>query len=522
MIDERGTARGKERTGERARRAGDELARTARRSAENVAGVVAGVNVTALATEKLLPQNVEAEACVLGSLLINPSALPEVRPFLRPEDFYRDAHRIIYQAICDLDDTGVVADFVTLTDALQRFDTLEAVGGASFVGSLANQVPTSANIVSYARIVERTATLRRLIHTAGQIAGVAYYEPDADAALDQAQQLIDDVRAAHRGAARQGPQSLGDSVSEWLTTFALLMAAEDSGLLSAEVAEAQAQAAPISTGLHGLDGWLKGGMRRGNLLTIGATPAQGKTSLALTIAANVAKAGGRVLIFSLEMTTAELLTRLIAQVSGVSQDVLQQPQRGVSDEQMAAIGEACGQLADWALYVDDTPALTISELAARARALTLRVGALDLLAVDYLQLVQGSGSAGGAAGQHSGQRRSDTREQEVTSVAHGLKALAKLLDTPVLALAQVNDKQVEGRADKRPLGSDYRESSAIYHDSDVALMLYRDAVYHPDDSEPGQTEVLFRKNRNGAQGICGLWFDAPRTRFLGLATDQPR
>jgi replicative DNA helicase len=481
------------------------------------------VNLTALETEKLLPQNVEAEACVLGSLVIDPDALTRVRDLLSYQDFYRDAHRTIYQAICDLDDSGVTADYITLCDELQRRGQLDAIGGGSYVSALTNQVPTSANIVSYARIVSRVATLRRLIDAGGKIAGAAYNEPDADVALNIAQDLIDTVRASYRAAEQhqRGPQSLQSSISAWLNAFALAMAAQDSGLLSDEVAAAQAAQAPISTGLRSLDHWLRGGMKRGNLLTVGATPAQGKTALALTIAANVARAGGRVLVFSLEMTTAELLTRLISQVSRVSQDVLQQPaQMGVNEEQMAAIGEACGALADWRLFVDETPALTIAELAARARALALREeGGLDLIVVDYLQLVQGA-SLGDRQGQSSF-RRSDTREQEVTSVSHGLKALAKLLDVPVLALAQVNDKTVEGRADKRPLGSDYRESSAIYHDSDVAMMLYRDAVYHPDESEPGQAELIFRKNRQGASGTCGLYFDAAHTWFAGLATVQP-
>lgn len=479
-----------------------------------------GVNLTSLDSEKLLPQNVEAEAATLGSIEIDPDALTAVADWLRSEDFYREAHRIIYQAMLDLYRVGTPPDLLTLTDELQRRGLLDDAGGASYVSSLANQVPTSANLESYARIVTRTATLRRLIHAAGQIAGVAYNEPDAHAALDQAERAIREVAdLAALSDDRGGPRLLREPLGDWLNTFALAMAAEESGLLTEDVEAAQANAARVSTGFRFLDNLLRGGMRRGALLTVGATPAMGKTGLALSIAANVARSGGRVLLFSLEMTLDELLSRLISLVSDVPQDVLQQPQRGVTGEQMAEIGDAVGALGDWTFLVDDSPALTIGELAARARQATTRHGDLDLIVVDYLQLAKGGGTGNG--GYSSGAaRRGDTREQEVSDVSKGLKALAKLLNVPVLALAQVNDKQVEGRADKRPLGSDFRESSAIYHDSDVAAFLYRDHRYNPDQSEPGTTELIIRKNRGGPEGTVGLWFDAARTRFVGLATDQ--
>jgi replicative DNA helicase len=507
---------------------GDVLARTARvvsrHGRRDDARAVSGVNLTRLDTEKLLPQNVEAEASVLGSLLIDPDAMSLIADFLRPEDFYREAHRVIYQVMADLYDAHTPADLIILIDELQRRGALEDIGGASYVSSLANQVPTSANLESYARIVTRTATLRRLIHAAGQIAGVAYNESDAHVALESAERLIREVAdQAARSDDRAGPRLLKEPLGDWLNAFALAMAAEETGLLTDDVETAQASVARVSTGFRFLDNMLRGGLRRGALISIGATPGQGKTALALSIGANVARSGGRVLMFSLEMTLDELLSRLISQVSGVPQDVLQQPQRGVTGEQMGAIGDAIGAISDWTFLVDDTPALSIGDLAARARQASIRysaqdggsIGGLDLIIVDYLQLVKGGGLSDSGA-----PRRGDTREQEVSDVAKGLKALAKLLNVPVLALAQVNDKQVEGRADKRPLGSDFRESSAIYHDSDVAAFLYRDHKYNPDTSEPGTTELIIRKHRGGPEGTCGLWFDAPRTRFVGLSTDQ--
>ncbi|HZC04535.1 MAG TPA: replicative DNA helicase [Ktedonobacterales bacterium] len=413
----------------------------------------------AMAMEKLLPQNVEAEAGVLGSLLIDPDAMAQIADFLHADDFYREAHRVIYQAISDLYENGSPADLITLTDELGRRGKLEEVGGASYVSSLANQVPTSANIDSYAHIVERTAVLRRLIHAAGQIAGIAYNEPDANVALDQAEKLIFNVsqRISHAEF-----EHIRDTLMAYLDKLGQLHSRKG-------------DIVGVATGFSDLDK-MTGGLQRSDLIILAARPAVGKTALALSVAHNAAlrfKHG--IAIFSLEMSAEQLIARLLSMDAGVDQQKLRTG--FIDDDEWERISQSVGNLSEANIYIDDTPGITLMEMRSKARRLMMERG-FDLIVVDYLQLMQGTVSASG--------RSNENRVQEISAISRGLKELARELDVPVLALSQLS-RAVESRTDKKPQLSDLRESGCLTGDTPVYLP--DEGVYQPIKSLVGREGV---------------------------------
>ncbi|HEX8994567.1 MAG TPA: replicative DNA helicase [Ktedonobacterales bacterium] len=413
----------------------------------------------AMASEKLLPQNVEAEAGVLGSLLIDPDAMAQIADFLRPDDFYREAHRVIYQAISDLYETSTPADLITLTDELQRQNKLDEVGGASYVSSLANQVPTSANIESYARIVERTAILRRLIHAAGQIAGVAYNEPDANVALDQAEKLIFNVsqRISHAEF-----EHIRDTLTAYLDKLGQLHSR-------------RGDIVGVATGFSDLDK-MTGGLQRSDLIILAARPAVGKTALSLSIAHNASlryKHG--IAIFSLEMSAEQLIARFLSMDAGVDQQKLRTG--FIDDDEWERISQSVGALSEANIYIDDTPGISLMEMRSKARRLMMERG-FDLIIVDYLQLMQGTVNSNG--------RSNENRVQEISAISRGLKELARELDVPVLALSQLS-RAVESRTDKKPQLSDLRESGCLAADTPVYLP--DEGVYQPIKSLVGRTGV---------------------------------
>jgi replicative DNA helicase len=410
----------------------------------------------AVAAEKLLPQNVEAEAGVLGSLLIDPDATVQVADFLKPDDFYREAHRAIYQAMIDLYENRAPADLITLTDELARRGKLEDIGGLSYVSSLANQVPTSANVEYYARIVERTAILRRLIHAAGQIAAVAYNEPEATVALDQAEKLIFNVS---QRSLRQDLEPIRDTLREYMDKLDQLH-------------ERRGDIVGVATGFSDLDK-LTGGLQKSDLIILAARPAVGKTGLSLSLAHNAALRFGHTIgIFSLEMSKEQLVARLLSMDAGVDQQRLRTGR--LQDDEWDRISESVGRLSEAKIYLDDTPSISLVEMRSKARRLMMERG-FDLLIVDYLQLMQGSG--GGRAGH-------ENRVQEISEISRGLKGLARELDIPVLALSQLS-RAVESRTDKRPQLSDLRESGCLTGDTPVYLP--DEGVYRPIGELVGQT-----------------------------------
>ncbi len=442
--------------------------------------------------EKLLPQNIEAECGVLGSIIIDPEAIVQVADFLRPEDFYRDAHRTIYEVILQLYERHEPADFITLCDELERLGKLEEVGGASYITSLINQVPTSGNIEYYGRIVERTAVLRRLIHAAGQIAAVAYEEGDAEVALDKAERLIFEIGQRHL---RSDFSLLSDILSEYLNKLDQLH-------------ERRGSIVGVPTGFTDLDR-LTGGLQRSDLIILAARPSLGKTSLALSLAHNAAvRFQQTVAIFSLEMSKEQLVQRLLSMDAGVDQQRLRTG--WIDDEEWERIMMSTRRLADASIWIDDTAGISTTEMRSKARRLQAEHG-VDLIIVDYLQLMQSTSGSG---------RRIENRVQEISEISRTLKALARELDVPVLALAQLS-RAVEARQSKVPQLSDLRESGSIEQDADIVMFIYRDDVYNPDSERKNIADIIVAKHRNGPVGEVSLYFQASNTRFCDLELSPP-
>src|SRR5205807_1636202 len=436
--------------------------------------------------EKLLPLNIEAECGVLGSIIIDPEAIVQVADFLHFDDFYRDAHRTIYEVILQLYEQREPADFITISDELERRNKLEEVGGASYITSLINQVPTSGNVEYYGRIVERTSILRRLIHAAGQIAAIAYEEGDADIALDKAEQLIFNISQRH---ARSDFSLLRDILSEYMNKLDQLH-------------ERRGTIVGVPTGFTDLDR-LTGGLQRSDLIILAARPAVGKTSLCLSIAHNSAiKHGQSVAVFSLEMSKEQLVQRLLSMDAGVDQ---QRMRTGwVEDDEWERLVSSMGPLSETSIWIDDTAGISTVEMRSKARRLHA-VHGIDLIIVDYLQLMQAS----------VGGKRNENRVQEISEVSRSLKGLARELNVPVLALAQLS-RAVESRQSKVPQLSDLRESGSLEQDSDVVLFIYREDVYNPDSERKNIADIIVAKHRNGPVGEVSLYFQASQTRFRDL------
>src|SRR6266704_3303581 len=390
--------------------------------------------------EKQLPQNIEAECGVLGSIIIDPEAIVQVADFLHADDFYRDAHRTIYEVILHLYEQREAADFITICDELERRNKLEEVGGASYITSLINQVPTSGNVEYYGRIVERTSILRRLIHAAGQIAAIAYEEGDADVALDKAEQLIFNISQRH---ARTDFSLLRDILSEYMNKLDQLH-------------ERRGTIVGVPTGFTDLDR-LTGGLQRSDLIILAARPAIGKTSLALSLAHNsTVKYQHSVAIFSLEMSKEQLVQRLLSMDAGVDQQRLRTG--WIEDDEWDRIIYAMGTLSEANIWIDDTAGISTVEMRSKARRLLAEHG-IDLIIVDYLQLMQSISGSG---------KRNENRVQEISEISRNLKGLARELNVPVLALAQLS-RAVESRQSKVPQLSDLRESGCLTGETLVYL-----------------------------------------------------
>jgi replicative DNA helicase len=436
--------------------------------------------------EKLLPQNIEAECGVLGSIIIDPEAIVQVSDFLGADDFYRDAHRTIYEVILQLYEEHEPADFITICDELERRSKLEEVGGASYITSLINQVPTSGNVEFYARIVERSAILRRLIHAAGQIAAIAYEEGDADIALDKAEQLIFNISQRH---ARSDFAHLRDVLAEYMNKLDQLH-------------ERRGTIVGVPTGFTDLDR-LTGGLQKSDLIVLAARPGIGKTSLALSLAHNSAlKYHNSIAVFSLEMSKDQLAQRLLSMDARIDQQRLR---TGIIEEdEWDRIVYAMDTLSESNIWIDDTASISTMEMRSKARRLQAEHG-IDLIIVDYLQLMQAT----------IGGRRNENRVQEISEISRSLKGLARELNIPVLALAQLS-RAVESRQSKVPQLSDLRESGSIEQDSDIVMFIYRDDLYNQESERKNIADIIIAKHRNGPVGEISLYFQASQTRFRDL------
>lgn len=450
--------------------------------------VFVNTNMNELETpSKGIPSNLEAERAVLGSLMIDPDAIVKVASSLRPEDFFRERHGWLYEAMLTLNERREPLDFVTIADELERRNQLSEIGGPAFLTDLISNTPTALYVDHYARIVERTAVLRRLIAAAGKIAEVAYDESqDVEEVVDRAEQIILGVSESRIHRDLVPIRALMANVVDRIDFLA-----RNQGTLMG-----------VPTGFTMLDRLL-GGLQKSDLIILAGRPGMGKSSFALSIAQNAAKRiDARVGIFSLEMSSEQMVQRLLSMETGIDSHRLRLG--SVQEDEWPILLEAANMLAGASVFIDDTPGASVLEIRTKARRLYAEHG-LDLILIDYMQLMSGQAGAG----------RNDNRQQEISYISRSLKALARELNVPVLALSQLS-RAVESRSDKRPMLSDLRESGSIEQDADVVLFIYREDYYAEETDRQNIADVLVAKHRHGATGTVSLYFRKELTQFRDL------
>jgi len=437
------------------------------------------------------PQNIEAEQCVLGAILIENEALTRALELLRPEDFYRENHRQIFTAMIELFEKNEPADIITLTELLKRKNKLDESGGASYLVELAEKIPTAANIEYYAKIVRQKSVLRSLIHSATQIvARAAQAQDDVEDILDFSEKTIFSI------AENQIKPSYHPLKTILKKTF------KDIDRLY----EKKQLVTGVPSGFTDLD-TLTSGFQPADLIIVAGRPSMGKTAFCLNIAQYAASEGGvPTAIFSLEMSKEQLALRMLCSEARVDNHRLRIG--CIAENEWGRLAMAAGKLAETNIFIDDTPGISVLEMRAKARRMKAEHG-LGLIIVDYLQLMSSSRS------------RTESREQEISEISRSLKALAKELNVPVIALSQLN-RRVEDRVDKRPHMADLRESGAIEQDADVIIFIYREEVYHPDSEEAkGKAEIIIGKQRNGPIGDVKLTFLSEYTKFENYSAREP-
>ena len=432
------------------------------------------------------PQNIEAEQAVLGAMLISKEAIAEAAQILNSEDFYREAHRIVFEAMMELSNKNQAVDNLTVVEQLNKENNLEKVGGIAFVTALANTVPTAANVAFYAKIVREKALMRKLINTATEIAAMGYEDnKDVDTILDKSEKMILQV-AANRKTGDFMPinQIVIDTFSKIETLY------ESKGGLTG-----------LPTGFKDLDK-LTAGLQPSDLILVAARPSMGKTAFTLNIASYVATRENKpVAFFSLEMSKEQLMQRMLCAEGLVESQRLRV---GDLDEQdWQRLINAADKFSKAPLYIDDTPGITIMELRSKARRLQQEKG-LSLILIDYLQLMQGRGN-----------RNGDNRQQEISEISRSLKSLARELNVPVIALSQLS-RSVESRQIKKPMLSDLRESGSLEQDADIVMFLYREDYYNAETENKNITDVIVAKHRNGPVDTVQLFFHKEFTKFADL------
>ncbi len=434
-------------------------------------------------TVRIPPHNEEAEISVLGSILLEKDAIIKVADILIPEDFYSDAHRIIYDNMISLYEKNQPIDLVTLTNKLTEKKLLEGVGGAGYISTLVNSVPSAANIIHYAKIIADKALLRRLIESSSDITSLAYNEKnETSKILDEAEQKIFKVAEKHLKG-------------KFIPIKNIL---EDSFERIDELHKDKDKLRGVPTGFKELDNILAG-LQPSDLIVLAARPSVGKTSLALNIAEHVAGIEGiSVALFSLEMSKEQLVDRLLASQAKIDSWKLRTG--NLDDDDFPKIGRAMATLSEAPLFIDDSPLINVLEMRTKARRLQAEKG-LGLIIVDYLQLMQG--------------RTAENRVQEISEISRSLKGLAREINVPILALSQLS-RGVESRPDRRPILSDLRESGSIEQDADVVIFIYRDELYNTETEKKGIAEIIIRKHRNGPIGSVELMFKQEQTAFRSL------
>ena len=440
---------------------------------------------------RIPPHSIEAEQSVLGGLLIDNGAWDRAGDLLGDGDFYRYEHRLIYAAIGTLVNATKPADVITVYEQLQSLGKAEEVGGLAYLNALAQSVPSAANLRRYAEIVRERAILRKLVAASDEIATNAFNPQGRPVPqiLDEAESRI--FKIGEEGSrSRQGFQPMDQLVVQLIDRVTELYengAEEVTG---------------VRTGFYDLDR-MTAGLQPGDLIVLAARPSMGKTAFALNIAEHVAvNEGLPAVVFSMEMGASQLALRMVGSLGRIDQSHLRTGKLG--DDEWGRLTEAVDKLGKASIFIDESAALTPSELRARARRQARQCGKLGLIVVDYLQLMSGSSSS------------EENRATVIGEISRGLKSLAKELQCPVIALSQLN-RSVESRTDKRPMMSDLRESGAIEQDADVIMFIYRDEYYNKESKEPGVAEIIIGKQRNGPVGTLKLTFLKPLTKFDNLA-----
>jgi len=439
------------------------------------------------------PHSVEAESSVLGGLLIDNGAWDRVGDLLVEADFYRYEHKLIFQATAALVNASRPADVVTVYEHLQSLGKAEEIGGLAYLNSLAQYVPSASNIRRYAEIVRERSILRKLVSASDEIATSAFNPQGraVDQILDEAEQKIFNI-GEEGSRMKQGFQGMDSLVVQLLDRVQ-------------EMADNPNDITGVPTGFYDFDR-MTSGMQAGDLIVLAARPSMGKTSLAINIAEHVAlNEQLPVAVFSMEMGAAQLAIRIVGSIGRIDQGHLRTGK--LNDDEWPRLTEAIEKLRNIQLFIDETPGLTVSELRANARRLARQCGGkLGLIVVDYLQLMSTSSGMS-----------DENRATAVGEISRGLKMLAKELGCPLIALSQLS-RAVESRTDKRPMMSDLRESGAIEQDADVIMFIYRDDYYNKDSKEPGVSEVIISKQRNGPTGTVKLAFLKNLTKFESLAS----
>jgi replicative DNA helicase len=432
--------------------------------------------------QRIPPQNVEAEQAVLGAMLLSHDAVIVAMEKLQSQDFYRDVHRIIFEAMEHLHRENKEIDVITLPDELKRMKKLDDVGGLEYVLNLPNLVGSAANIEYYANIVAEKALARNLISTCTELTTEAYDgQKETEALLDDAERRILQLSDTKN---RGDFASVGAVVEVTLDKITKLY-------------ENKAGLTGLPTGFRDLDR-MTSGLQPSDLILVAARPSMGKTAFTLGV-----RQHKTVAFFSLEMSQEQLVQRLLCQIAHIDSQKLRTGQLN-SDEEWTRLTDACDKLYESPIYIDDTPGISVAEMRSKARRLKSEHG-LDLIIVDYLQLMQG--------------RNAESRQQEISEISRSLKALARELKVPLIALSQLS-RSVESRQDKRPMLSDLRESGALEQDADIVSFLYREDYYDKETENQHITEVILAKHRNGPVGSVKLYFKNEFTLFLNLDTQH--
>ena len=441
---------------------------------------------------RIPPHSVEAEQSVLGGLLIDNMAWDRAGDQVSEGDFYRYEHREIFIVIAALINGSKPADVITVFEQLQSNGKAEACGGLAYLNALAQSVPSAANLRRYAEIVRERAILRKLISASDEIATNAF-NPQGR----QVSQILDEAEGKIFKIGEEGSRNKQGFIGVDKLTMQLIDRITELAENGAE------EVTGVRTGFFDMDR-MTAGLQKGDLIILAARPSMGKTALAINIAEAVAvNEGLPVLVFSMEMGASQLALRMIGSLGRIDQSGLRTGR--LRDDEWTRLTEAAERLGKAQLYIDESPALNPAEVRARSRRMARQCGTLGLIVVDYLQLMSGTGKSDG-----------ENRATEISEISRGLKALAKELQCPVIALSQLN-RSVESRTDKRPMMSDLRESGAIEQDADVIMFIYRDDYYNKESKEPGVAEIIIAKQRNGPVGTTKLTFLKPLTKFDNMA-----